>query len=537
MSTADSKRNERDNIDDLLDRWQEAWLDGLDPSPEAICPPDCPQEVVRELARRIEQRKKLRRFLPESPAAFHFDEGAVVPGTAYRLVKELGKGAFGRVWKAQHFQTGAFAALKFCRDEGAAILTLRNERDKLQRIKDECGDLPGIVRLLDFSLDGACPFIALEYIEGPKGCKDFADYLRNRFKRGDRISPEGAAEVIHDLAAIMAPVHALDRPIAHRDLKPENILITSEAPLGFKITDFGIGVLAVSTTIAKLTGTDLARDWTGTGTPLYMSPEQFKPGHIGHPADDVFALGVIWYQLLTGDLESRPRPGNSWVADLPSGMTDPQIEVLASCFEKQEQRPQTASELASRIKARFTLPTVTVRAHVAEIDRLKKEGEGWMAFVRATARTHQKLWNECVDNKLPEALWLNGLCFENGFNAEADLGKAKRLFEAAAESGYANAQYEVGLYTRYGFGGAQRDFAWAMTCFLQAAQQGHRDAEWELGLCLLEGGDGIAPDPKGAVHWMKRAASNGHAEASYRLGVLLSEGREEDAVQLQAEET
>src|SRR5207245_1712667 len=147
---------------------------------------------------------------------FCFEPDAQIIGTPYKLVgpRPLGEGSFGQVWKAEA-KTGQFVALKFCTNPDS-LATLHNEKDKLKRIKNECGNVEGIVRLIDYDflwLEGKWPpFLVFEYVEGIT----FQEYLNDHFDAKKAFSAAAAAEIIHDLAKIMAPVHSLKDPIAHR---------------------------------------------------------------------------------------------------------------------------------------------------------------------------------------------------------------------------------------------------------------------------------------------------------------------------------
>ena len=151
-------------------------------------------------------------------------------------------------------------------------------------------------------------------------------------------------------------------PIVHRDLKPANILVTNDAEgkIGLKVADFGIGGIAAGREIeaAKTRSRRANRllDLTRSYTPLYASPEQVR-GAPPDPRDDVHALGVIWFQLLTGDLSHGAPTGLDRTEDLTArGMTGEQINLLASCFSsKLERRSTDAGVLAHTIGEVFNL--------------------------------------------------------------------------------------------------------------------------------------------------------------------------------------
>src|SRR5205085_10962811 len=131
----------------------------------------------------------------------------------------------------------------------------------------------------------------------------------------------------------------LDPPIVHRDLKPTNVLLgaTPAGRTALKVTDFGIGGVATAqavrqTTLALSQARLMSQLVRGAYTPLYASHEQ-TAGSPPDPRDDVHALGVIWYQLMVGDVSRGAPTGLAWPKKLiEKGMNQEQVAVLASCF-------------------------------------------------------------------------------------------------------------------------------------------------------------------------------------------------------------
>src|SRR5262249_28469468 len=143
-----------------------------------------------------------------------------------------------------------------------------------------------------------------EYIAGG----DLAGLIQELHNKG-RPAADMAGKIMRRLAAIIGTVHGQRPPIVHRDLKPANILVqkTPRGTFQFKVADFGIGqVTAREALLTSTRGGDsrsvlLTTRLQGSYTPLYASPQQVR-GDPPDPRDDVYSLGVIWYQLLTGDL-------------------------------------------------------------------------------------------------------------------------------------------------------------------------------------------------------------------------------------------
>jgi ABC-type antimicrobial peptide transport system permease subunit/tRNA A-37 threonylcarbamoyl transferase component Bud32 len=201
-----------------------------------------------------------------------------IPG--FEIVEELGRGGMGVVYKARQLALGRYVALKMIRDAAYA------RPDQLARFRTEARSVarlqhPNIVQIHEIGAHEAQPFLALEFVDGVG---------LNRKLRGGPLAPEQAAQIVETLAR--AAHHAHLRGIVHRDLKPANVLLTTDGDP--KITDFGL---------AKQLGTDGDQTQSGMvlGTPAYMAPEQAggQSKDIG-PHTDVYALGAILYELLTG---------------------------------------------------------------------------------------------------------------------------------------------------------------------------------------------------------------------------------------------
>jgi len=256
------------------------------------------------------------------------------------------------VWKARqaHMPSIAPVAFKFCLDP-LAKRTLEHEMDVLGRVMN-VGKHPGIVQLLDTHLGAETPCLRYEYVAGG----DLGGLILEWHRVRGGPTPAEAARVMLRLAEIVAFAHAASAPIVHRDLKPANILVTGQGDATqFKITDFGIGGVAVQQAMRDTHGGAsrgklMVSGVQGSYTPLYASPQQMQ-GDAPDPRDDVYALGVIWYQLLTGNLSSGRPGGMKWPQKLQAqGMGAGLIEVLAACFEEEvADRPADAKVLAAAL--------------------------------------------------------------------------------------------------------------------------------------------------------------------------------------------
>ncbi len=202
---------------------------------------------------------------------------------------------------------------------------------------------PSIVTVYDVGRDRDVCFIAMEYIDG----KPLTRYLA----AADTLPLAGKIGIIRQVAEALA--HAHERGVLHRDIKPGNILIAKDGRV--KVTDFGIGKFTAAAT------SDLTRTGQMVGSPAYMSPEQIR-GEKVDSRSDLFSLGVVLYELLTGVrpfpgdsittlvyqiLHTEPRDPRELKADLPMATR----EVMACLLAKQPaKRPASAREFVSELK-------------------------------------------------------------------------------------------------------------------------------------------------------------------------------------------
>ena len=196
----------------------------------------------------------------------------------FRLIRELGRGAFGVVYRAHHVE----------RPDVVVALKVVDNRGNLDRLLLEPALLsrlhhPNIVRLEDYFVQGDRLVLALEYIDG--------DDLKTCLDRGDVFDQSEVRKLLVQLAGALAHAHANN--IIHRDLKLSNILVTRGADgLRFVLTDFGIGQQSEGIQLEKHTG----------GTYYFMAPEQLSGFHeAGEPADQYGAAATL-YHLLTAAL-------------------------------------------------------------------------------------------------------------------------------------------------------------------------------------------------------------------------------------------
>jgi tetratricopeptide (TPR) repeat protein len=285
-----------------------------------------------------------------------------LPAVDWELEELLGMGGFGEVWKARNPHLPQPVALKFCLDPQAAKV-LGNEAALLGRVMSQ-GQHPRIVRLLHTYLSANPPCLEYEYVAGG----DLTGLVYEQLQKNQgKLPPDLVVKVVRSLARAMRHPHHLTPPIVHRDLKPANILVQrgAEGFVTFRITDFGIGGVVASQAIEQArgasTGHFLATALRGAHTPLYASPQQME-GADPDPRDDVYALGVIWYQMLVGDLSKGAPHGIGWRRPfLEQGVPEPILNLLQSCFEDDPAcRPSDAGALAEQIEALLGQPPAAI---------------------------------------------------------------------------------------------------------------------------------------------------------------------------------
>src|SRR5579863_140292 len=265
--------------------------------------------------------------------------GPIGPGTVlgkrYEILKSLGEGGMGTVYKARDRELDRLVALKVIRTE------LAGRPDVLQRFKQELilarqVTHKNVIRIFDLGMADGLKFITMDYIDG----RDLKSVLVERGK----MPPETVVPIIRQICRGLEAAHA--EGVVHRDLKPQNIMLDAEGHVW--VMDFG---LARSLEMAGLTRTGALM-----GTPDYMSPEQAR-GEKVDVRSDLFSLGVIFYEMLTGRL---PFQAESVMAALlkrvqekavPPSEADPAIprrlsDIVMKCLETDSaNRYQTTGEI------------------------------------------------------------------------------------------------------------------------------------------------------------------------------------------------
>jgi len=272
-------------------------------------------------------------------------EGQILAGK-FRIERVLGQGGMGIVVAATHLQLDERVALKFLLPEALsnpeAVERFAREARAAVKIKSE-----HVARVSDVgTLESGSPYMVMEYLQG----EDLAAWVR----RSGAIAVPEAIEFLLQACEAIAEAHALG--IVHRDLKPANLFVTRrvDGSVCIKVLDFGISKLS-SPGAPEF---DMTRTNTVMGSPLYMSPEQMSSTRNVDMRTDIWALGVILYESLTGrvpfEAETMPQLCGMILQDPPRPMRElrPELpvvlqEVIFRCLEKnRDHRFNNVAELA-----------------------------------------------------------------------------------------------------------------------------------------------------------------------------------------------
>jgi hypothetical protein len=248
---------------------------------------------------------------------------------ALEIVRLIGQGGMGAVYEARQLSLDRRVALKVLPPEVAAEPAFAERFERESRTLARL-DHPGIVTVHDSGRAGEFYYFVMEFVDGT--------HLRD-LVAARRLSPREALGIVPQICDALQYAH--DHGVVHRDIKPENILVDRRGQL--KITDFGLAkLLAPTPRDLSLTATRLA-----VGTPAYMAPEQLEhPDQVDHRAD-IYSLGVVFYELLTGEL-----PLGRFDAPSQRVQVDVRLDdiVLRTLEKEPTRRYQTASEVGTDVR-------------------------------------------------------------------------------------------------------------------------------------------------------------------------------------------
>jgi tRNA A-37 threonylcarbamoyl transferase component Bud32 len=258
------------------------------------------------------------------------------------ILELVGQGAMGIVYKARQPKLDRFVALKILSQSLASDVTFTERFTREGRLLAKLSH-PNIVTVHDFGQANGFFYLLMEFVNGVN--------LRQAMQAG-RFTPAQALALVPDVCEALQYAHT--QGILHRDIKPENILLDANGRI--KIADFGIAkLLGEAKAEGALTGSGAA-----IGTPHYMAPEQIeKPAEVDHRAD-IYSLGVVLYEMLTGELPLGKFPPPSQKTPVNAGVDALVLRVLE---KERERRYQTADAVKTAVQGLTAERTSTTPAH------------------------------------------------------------------------------------------------------------------------------------------------------------------------------
>lgn len=301
--------------------------------------------------------------------------GDTVPGrNHFVLRRQLGSRRDGEVWLAEQPRTHALRVFKFA-GGGKPLRALKREATLLRVLHESAGNDAGFVELVDWNFEQP-PF----FLECGYGGENLLDWSREHLAA---MPAHERITLFLQIIDAVATAHAVG--VLHKDLKPANVLVSREREgWHVRLTDFGSGRLIdparlddLGITQFDLTITRSIVADSNSGTPLYLAPEAFS-GQSPTAQADVFALGILLYQLLAGDLARPMTPG--WERDIDDALL--QEDIGAATDGDPHHRLASAAEFAARLRAGDTRREAARVAQVHEAEARRAR----MALARSRAR-------------------------------------------------------------------------------------------------------------------------------------------------------
>jgi class 3 adenylate cyclase/serine/threonine protein kinase len=278
--------------------------------------------------------------------------GLEIPGRGgWQLERKLGEGGFGEVWLGQHERTRQRRVFKFCFD-AERLRSFKRELTLFRLLRDVLGDRPDIAKLHEVKLDEQPYFLESEYTDGG----NLTEWSSRKGGIG-KIPLATRLQIVAQVADAVAAAHSAG--VLHKDIKPSNILIHTERDgrLQPRLADFGIGLLADRSQLAARQITESGftvvteDDSSRTGTRLYAPPELLE-GKGFTAQGDIFALGVLLYQVVVGDLSRSLAVG--WERNVSDARLRGHI---AACVDGEPaRRLPDARELSARLRGLESQP-------------------------------------------------------------------------------------------------------------------------------------------------------------------------------------
>lgn len=478
-------------------------------------------------------------------------DGSLISGR-YKIEKEIGRGGMGVVYEALQLGLDRKVALKMLLSDISKD-DIGWKRFEVEAKAASSLNHPNIIKVYEYAVsEFGLPYMVMDFIEG--------ESLDDLLNRQHRLTLAQVLPLFVDITNALN--HAHKRNVVHRDLKPSNIMLVKNdddeiIPL---ILDFGIAKIFTQPGKAAL---NLTKTGEVFGSPLYMSPEQCM-GQPLDPRSDIYSLGCILYQALSGDtpikgenflnvlynhMNAKPKSLDLVSLKIPNEL----VEVIYKCLSKSpSERYDTMAQLKSELilvqnllngieheydenaSKKFTIPsksissetedtTVNVTNNLESQKSQSQDLENLEALQNSIDSSESNNQSPYIDKLLSkaksgdlEAQFDLGWAYEVGDELKPDLRMAFHWFKTAAEGGHAQAMHKTGYMYEKGFGTAsneKRAFEW----YKKAADAGDIHGERDLGYCYRYG-VGVEEDLDLAFFWSSKAAQNGDFTSQCTLG-------------------
>src|ERR1700716_175346 len=281
-------------------------------------------------------------------------------GASYTIERELGGGGMSRVFVAEEVSLGRKVVVKVLPPELAATVNVERFRREIQLAAKL--QHPHIVPVLAAGISEGLPYYTMPFIEG--------ESLRASLARSGELPIQEAAKILRDVLSALSYAH--EHGVVHRDIKPDNVLLTGNHAV---VADFGVAkALSASTT----PGSSLTSLGVALGTPAYMSPEQAAADPSTDHRADLYGVGAMAYEMLTGQqvfsarspqamlaahATQKPEPIDARRPSVPRELSS---LIMRSLEKHAADRPQSAAEMLTALEAAVT-PSGATTPHLGAI--------------------------------------------------------------------------------------------------------------------------------------------------------------------------
>ncbi|MDX2105313.1 MAG: serine/threonine-protein kinase [Candidatus Melainabacteria bacterium] len=462
-------------------------------------------------------------------------DGSLISGR-YKIEKEIGRGGMGVVYQAVQLGLDRKVALKMLLNDLSKD-DIGWKRFEVEAKAASSLNHPNIIKIYEYAVsEFGLPYMVMDFVEG--------ESLDDVLERQQRLSLAQTLPLFIEIANALN--HAHKRNVVHRDLKPSNIMLIKNdddeneklVPL---ILDFGIAKIFTQPGKAAL---NLTKTGEVFGSPLYMSPEQCM-GQPLDPRSDIYSLGCILYQALSGDtpikgenflnvlfnhMNAKPKSLDSVSLNIP----DQLVTTIFKCLSK---TPQERYNTMAQLKSDLIYIQNQLKEIGGDVIHMAPTESHYVHLEDKTVNVNNLKANDNNDseesdyiNKLlhkaesgdSEAQFDLGWAYEIGDEIEPDLRLAFHWFKSAAEGGHPQAMHKTGYMYEKGLGTAASDkraFEW----YKKAADKGEIHGERDLGYCYRYG-IGVEEDLDLAFFWSSKAAQNGDFTSQCTLGDIFYYG-------------